>query len=76
MVVSQESINKAKPFMTQAIQQNNTGNIRRIFEASFPVNEPIAETGGITPLMYCCALGELDSLEEILAENPDFTIQD
>ena len=57
MVVNQESINRAKPFMSKAILENNVTNLGRIFDASYPVNEPISESGKVTPLMNCLALG-------------------
>ena len=76
MVVNQESIDRAKPFMTKAITENNATNLGRIFEAAYPVNEPIAETGRVTPLMYCCALGGTECINRILQEGPDFTLRD
>ena len=57
MVTSQDSINRAKPFMTKAIIENNVTNLGAIFDASYPINEPIAETGRVTLLMNCLALG-------------------
>ena len=76
MVVNQESINRAKPFMTKAILENNVSNLAKIFEAEYPVNEPIAETGKVTPLMNCLALGQPDCLKAILEKGPDFTLRD
>ena len=66
MVVNQETIERARPFMTKAITENNATNLGRIFEAAYPVNEPIAETGRVTPLMYCCALGGTECINRIL----------
>ena len=57
MVTSQESISRAKPFMTKAIIENNATNLGRIFDADYPINEPIADIGRVTPLMNCLALG-------------------
>ena len=43
--------------MTKAIIENNARNLGKIFDADYPVNEPIADIGGVTPLMNCLALG-------------------
>ena len=52
-----ESVIRAKAFLIKAITSNDIKTIEKIFNAKYPINEPIQAFLLTTPLMHCAALG-------------------
>jgi len=48
---------RAKAFLIKAIAANDTSTIERIFNAKYPIDEPVQAFSLTTPLMHCAAMG-------------------
>ena len=67
---------RAKAFLIKAIGNNELQTIERIFNARYPIDEPVQAFCMTTPLMHCAALGQPEALEIILNRNPDVNAKD
>ena len=50
--------------------------MERIFNARYPIDEPVQAFSMTTPLMHCAAMGSPEGLEIIIARNPNVNAKD
>ena len=67
---------RARAFLIKAIENNELNTMERIFNANYPIDEPVQETIKTTPLMHAACKGQREGLESILLRNPDISLRD
>ena len=69
--VKKSSILRARQFLRQAIDNDDTTTIKRILDVGFPLDQSLMDYPFITALMYASSEGKENALNTIISYNPD-----